>query len=371
MRKRVLVAMSGGVDSSVAAALLKEEGYEVVGASLRLFSQPGDYPFSGRRCCSLEDAEDARRVCHHLGIPFYYLNLEEAFAREVIAPFCQEYACGHTPNPCLLCNQRIKFRLLLDRALALGFDYLATGHYARIAHRDGRYHLLKGVDANKDQSYVLYFLGQDELHHILFPLGEYHKPRVRELARRWGLPVAEKAESQEICFARDLPSFLAQRLPLVPGKVVDTEGRTLGRHQGLPLYTVGQRRGLGLSQGERYYVLALDAQRNALVVGPEAALGGYGLTARGASFVSGWTPQGPLMVWARVRYRAEEAPALLWAEGEGARLQFLQPQRAITPGQAVAFYLGEELIGGSTIDQVISKQAEPERVATSQLSSLS
>ncbi|MDP2952921.1 MAG: tRNA 2-thiouridine(34) synthase MnmA [Chloroflexota bacterium] len=350
---RVAVAMSGGVDSSVAAALLKEEGYEVFGVTLRLWTleDPEALP-SHRRCCSVEAVDDARRVCQVLGIPFYLLNFEKPFQTHVVDYFCREYEKGRTPNPCLACNQVIKFDLFLRHARALGADYIATGHYARIERCSNYSRLLKAVDPLKDQSYVLFTLSQEELGHLLLPIGHYHKTQVRRLAASWGLPVAEKPDSQEICFIPNgtLHQFLRQRVASQPGDIVDGQGRVLGRYEGLAFYTVGQRRGLGLALGERYYVVGLDPERRLIRVGRDEELLRRNLSATDVHFISGQAPQGPLTVGAKIRYRSPEVPATLWPEADdGARVEFQEPQRAVTPGQAVVFYQGGEVLGGGTI----------------------
>ncbi len=350
MDKKVVVAMSGGVDSSMAAALLKEEGYEVIGVMMRLWAPEG----VTNRCCSPEAAEDARHVCQILGIPFYLLNFEEKFKRYVVDYFEREYAQGRTPNPCLECNRHLKFGLLLRKALALGAVYLATGHYARIEH-NGRYQLLKGVDRAKDQSYALYMLGQEELARLLFPLGGYTKEEVRSLARKTGLPVAKKAESQELCFVpkagygRFLQDYSG--LKPQPGPIVDLAGNTLGEHRGLAYYTIGQRRGLGIAAPQPLYVLRIDVERNALVVGRAFDLRCGGLLTRATTYVTGETPPGPMEVTAKIRYKAKEAKALLDPlEGRRAKLSFLDPQRGVAPGQGVVFYQGEVVIGGGIIE---------------------
>ena len=341
--------MSGGVDSSMAAALL-QKGYEVIGVMMRLWAPEG----VTNRCCSPEAAEDARRVCQILGIPFYLLNFEEEFKRYVVDYFEQEYARGRTPNPCLECNRHLKFGLLLRKALALGVAYLATGHYARIEH-NGRYQLLKGVDRAKDQSYALHMLGQEELARLLLPLGDYTKGEVRSLARRMRLPVAEKAESQELCFVpeagygRFLRDHRGLRSQL--GPIVDLGGNTLGEHEGLPYYTIGQRRGLGIAAPEPLYVLRIDLERNALVVGRASDLRREGLLARDTTYVTGEPPPGPMEVAAKIRYKAKEAKALLNPlEGGRAELGFLEPQMGVAPGQGVVFYQGEMVIGGGIIE---------------------
>ncbi|MDP2728405.1 MAG: tRNA 2-thiouridine(34) synthase MnmA [Dehalococcoidia bacterium] len=353
-QRTVVVAMSGGVDSSVAAALLSRAGHRVIGVTMRLWDGE-DGPAFSRTCCSLDSIEDARRVCQVLGIPFYPLNLTREFQKYVIDYFCQEYQVGRTPNPCLACNRFVKFSFLLGRARALGADFLATGHYARVEFRDGRYHLLRALDPAKDQSYVLYTLGQEELARLLFPVGDYHKGEIRRLAQEWGLPVAQKPDSQEVCFVTegDYRDFLADRVHFSPGPVVDQEGHELGSHRGLPFYTVGQRRGLGLALGQPYYVVGLDQPRNTLVVGPQEALEASALLAGEVSFVSGKLPQETVQVEAQIRYRSPAVPAVLSPVANGFRVDFAQPQRAVTPGQAVVFYLGEEVLGGGTIEAAL------------------
>jgi tRNA-specific 2-thiouridylase len=376
--KRVVVAMSGGVDSSVAAALLVEQGYEVVGMMLRLWSDDSTDETAENRCCSLEAVDDARRVAAHLGIPFYLINAEHEFKSTVVDFFVGEYAAGRTPNPCLECNRHIRFGFLLERALALGAYYLATGHYARVRvipltptfgslspngrggqGARGEYQLLKAVDPAKDQSYVLSVLGQRDLTYALFPLGELTKPQVRELARQRHLPVAEKAESQELCFLADgnYRGFLARHQPeaLVPGPIVDQSGLVLGQHQGLPLYTIGQRKGLGIvratTEGRPYYVLALDTARNALVVGEVEGLARRELNGRNVNWTAGEPPAGPIHAGVKIRYKAVEAAAEVTPlPGCRVRVIFDQPQRAVTPGQAVVFYAGEVCLGGGIIE---------------------
>jgi tRNA-specific 2-thiouridylase len=351
--ERLVVAMSGGVDSSVAAALLVEQGYEVIGLMMRLWSEPGGE--TGNRCCTPDAVDLARRVADALDIPFYLFNVEAPFRAYVVDYFVREYAAGRTPNPCLMCNRHVRFDLLLRRALALDARYLATGHYARLRHTDGRYHLLKAIDARKDQSYVLYMLNQKILRHVLFPLGGYVKEQVREMARQRGLPVADRAESQDLCFLAngDYRQFLQKEVPeaVQPGPIMDRTGRLLGRHKGLPFYTIGQRRGLGIAAPEALYVLEMDAARNALVVGAAAELGRTTLTAGHVSYVSGRTPPEPVRVTAKIRYKADETFALLTPlPGDRAALRFDAPLRDITPGQGAVFYRDQELVGGGVIE---------------------
>jgi len=350
--KLVVVAMSGGVDSSAAAAILKSEGYEVIGVTMRLWTKEGgNSSASRRRCCSLEEVEDARRVCQVLDIPFYILNFEPQFQTYVVDYFCREYLWGRTPNPCLACNKWIKFDFLLSRALALGADYLATGHYARIERRDGSYILLKGIDCAKDQSYVLYTLGQKEMEHLLLPMGSYSKGEARRIAQESGLPVWDKEESQEICFIADgdYHHFLSERNLTQPGDIVDTEGKLMGRHSGIGFYTVGQRRGLGLAAHEPLYVLSINPDSNRVVVGTNDQLLRSELIADEVSWVSGEPPQAPADITAKIRYKSPEARARLYLQGRQARLVFEEPQRAITPGQAVVFYRDDVVLGGGII----------------------
>ena len=351
--KLVVVAMSGGVDSSAAAALLKKEGYEVIGVTMRLWTEGnGDSPAPHRRCCSLEEVEDARRVCQVLDIPFYVVNFEPQFQTYVVDYFCQEYLRGRTPNPCLACNKWIKFDFLLNRALTLGASYLATGHYARIELREGKYALLKAVDSAKDQSYVLYNLGQRELEHLLFPLGGRTKSEARRVAREIGLPVWDKADSQEICFVTDgdYHDFLTERRLTIPGDIVDIEGKVLGRHSGIGFYTVGQRRGLGLVAHKPLYVLSIEPESNRVIVGSNEQLLRSELAASEVSYVSGEPPREPCDITAKIRYKSPEAKATIYPEGERARVVFEEAQRAITPGQNVVFYSDDVVLGGGIID---------------------
>jgi tRNA-specific 2-thiouridylase len=350
---RVVVAMSGGVDSSVAAALLKEQGYDVVGLMLKLWSD-GD---SGRanRCCTPADVDAARAIANQLAIPFYLINIADTFKATVVDYFIAEYAAGRTPNPCLLCNRHIRYELLLNKALSLGAQFLATGHYARVREVDGQYQLLRGVDLQKDQAYVLSVLGQKELAHALWPLGEMTKPQVRELAQKFNLSVAEKVESQDLCFLAngDYRDFLTRHAPggsIRPGEIRDTTGKVLGEHHGLPFYTIGQRKGIGLAASEPLYVIALDTTDNAVVVGAKHELGRRECRARNMHYVSGIQPIGPFRAGAKIRYKAREAAVTVQPHGAQAHVEFDEPQRDITPGQGLVLFDGEQVIGQGFIE---------------------
>ena len=364
---RAVVAMSGGVDSSVAAALLVEQGYEVIGVMMRLWAEgPALSRAEGEnRCCAPQAVDDARRVTAQLGIPFYLVNYGAEFKARVVDYFVAEYSRGRTPNPCLACNRYIRFGCLLRHARILGAGYLATGHYARIDRVGGRYRLRMGADAQKDQSYVLYMLRQDDLQQVLFPVGDYAKDQVRQMARRWGLHVADRDESMELCFVADddYRRFLRERAPqaVQPGPIFDTAGQEIGQHRGLPFYTVGQRRGLGtllparsasVAAPEALYVIRLDVARNALIVGPARELGRRTLIAAGVNYVSGEPPDSPVRVRAKIRYKAVLAGAT-WMplDGGRAKVEFDAPLRDVTPGQAVVAYQGDVVLGGGIISE--------------------
>ena len=359
-RPRVVVGMSGGVDSSVAAALLHEQGYEVIGVTMRLWTEERPEEFSGhQQCCSVEDIDDARRVAGQLGIRHYVMNFEEAFREHVVDRFVAEYAAGRTPNPCVRCNEHIKYRALLDRLPALEADYVATGHYARVERLDDdsptpTYRLLRGVDAAKDQSYVLYMLGQEQLAQLLLPVGELTKDEVRAHAHRLGLDTAAKPDSVEICFVpgNDYRAFVEERVAPEPGELRDETGAAIGEHRGVAAYTLGQRKGLGIATGEPRYVTAIDAGRNIVTIGPEEDLFADTAEVLEVTWAAGEAPAPGTALEAKARYKAEPAAArLVEVDGERAVIRFERRQRALTPGQAIAFYAGEVVLGGGTIER--------------------
>ena len=351
---RIVVAMSGGVDSSVAAALLAEQGHDVIGFSMQLYDQRGGESFGS--CCTLDDLYDARRVAGAVGFPHYILNFEERFRETVVSNFVREYAAGRTPLPCAHCNSDLKFSMLLDRARALGAEQVATGHYARVEQgAGGRWLLKRSADPDKDQSYFLFSLTQDQLARALFPVGALTKPEVRDHARRLGLTVADKPDSQEICFVPDgdYASFVAAREPQVAraGPIVNQRGETLAQHGGVHRFTVGQRKGLGVSAPAPLYVLKIEAESGTVTVGPRAALDQVTLTASGVN----WIAIEPGAAWhsvaAQIRHRHRPAPGRVRALGHGrAEFAFDAPQPAITPGQAVVFYDGDVVVGGGWIE---------------------
>jgi tRNA-specific 2-thiouridylase len=340
-QKRVIVAMSGGVDSSVAAALLKQDGHDVSGIHAELWPEA-------------DPITDLERTCRLLDIPLHRLDLGEEFRRQVVDYFTKEYGRGRTPNPCVVCNQQIKFGLLMSKALEMGADYLATGHYARIETTPDGYRLRKAADQTKDQSYFLYILGQRQLERLLFPLGELSKGNVKKIASKLGLPTSSRSESQDVCFVpdNDYRSFIAQQISFQPGDIVDIKGKVLGKHNGLAQYTVGQRQGLGLNSSEPLYAIELDAANNRLVVGSKDQLLHSVLLASQLNWVSGRAPASPLTIKAKVRYKAPEVDADLYLN-DGAELRFAEPQQAIAPGQSVVFYQDDFVLGGGIIDAVL------------------
>ena len=362
----VAVAMSGGVDSSTVAAMLRESGRPVVGLTMQLWNQRRLPEIQGagpaqHRCCSLDDVYDARRVAEHFGIPFYVVNFERAFEQTVVRPFVEDYLAGRTPIPCTRCNNDVKFAELLTTAQQIGAHRIATGHYARVRHNSetGRYELLRAVDESKDQTYFLFGLTQEQLARAEFPLGELTKREVREIARRLAVPVAEKPESQEICFVpsgsyvRFIESYLTEQgssLASEPGDIVLSTGEVVGRHEGLHHYTVGQRRGLGIAIGRPVFVVALDRERNRLILGEDAELHSAECEVHDVNWIPWEQPDGPVRAQVRIRNRHEPADATVTAVSDTtAHVTFRQPQRAITPGQAAVFYSGERVLGGGWI----------------------
>ncbi len=344
--------MSGGVDSSVAAALLKEQGYDVIGMMLRLWSEPGKE--DSNRCCTPDSMAQARRVAAKLDIPFYVIDAKDVFRETVVQYFLDGYARGETPNPCLICNRQIRWTFLLEHALALGADYMATGHYVRIRKAAGDYQLLRAVDRSKDQSYILHVLNQEKLARALFPIGDYPKTEIRAIAERFGLPTASRKDSQDLCFlaGEDYRNFLQRNAVelLQPGEILTREGKPLGTHTGLANYTIGQRKGLGIASPAPLYVLGKDSVTNSLIVGMQEELGSGELIARDVNWLSGETPQGPFRADVKIRYTAREAEALVTPMNENrARVQFDAPQRDITAGQAAVFFQDDLLIGGGII----------------------
>ena len=351
---KALIAMSGGVDSSVAALLTVREGLRGVGCMMRLFDNEDAGIEGSQTCCSLDDAEDARSVAYRLGMEFYVFNYAETFRREVMAPFVEQYRRGLTPNPCIECNRTMKFSALLRRARELGCSRLVTGHYARTEHTGGRWLLKKGLDANKDQSYVLYTLTQEQLETVRFPLGGLTKEQVRAIAAEAGFVNASKSESQDICFVPDgdyaamIERFTGR--PLTPGPFVDRDGRVLGEHRGIECYTVGQRRGLGLSFSEPMYVCGIRPEDNAVVLGPKEALFTREVNVPEFHWISGEVPAQPVRGKAKIRYRHREEPATAFpTQDGGVKMVFDEPVRAATPGQSAVLYDGETVLGGGAI----------------------
>jgi tRNA-specific 2-thiouridylase len=349
----VVVAMSGGVDSSVAAALLKEQGYDVIGMMLRLWSEPGKE--DSNRCCTPDSMAQARRVAAKLDIPFYVIDAKDIFHKTVVQYFLDGYARGETPNPCLICNRQIRWTFLLDHALALGADFMATGHYVRVRkNENGKFELLRAVDRSKDQSYVLHVLNQEKLAKAFFPIGDYPKTEIRAIAEKFGLPTATRKDSQDLCFLAgdDYRNFLQRNAAemLKPGEILTRDGRSVGEHTGLANYTIGQRKGLGLASPVPLYVLGKNSVTNTLIVGTQEELGSRELMARDVNWLSGEMPGETFRAEVKIRYTAKEAEALVTPMERGrAQVRFEAPQRDITAGQAAVFFRGDLMIGGGII----------------------
>jgi len=349
---KVAVALSGGVDSSAAALLLKEADYAVMGIHMRLWESPL-YDYQAHR---------AETICRTLDIPCHQVDLQKEFESSVVDYFCREYRQGRTPNPCVACNQHVKFGFLLDKALSLGADYLATGHYARVEHSRNGHRLLKVADTSRDQSYFLYTLTQEKLGHVLFPLGEYSRDEVKQMAKQAGLPT-ETNSSQDICFIsqKNYGAFLSQRFPSIPGDIVDTQGKILGQHRGIVFYTIGQRHGLGLAPDKPLYVIRIEPERNRIMLGPEKELYSQKLAARKLNWISGKAPRESITARAKIRYKAKEAEAVLFPHDDFVDVHFAQPQKAVTPGQAVVFYNVDEVLGGGIIESSQPPTKDDER----------
>ena len=355
---KVLIAMSGGVDSSVAAFLMKEQGCECIGATMKLFHNEDIGVSRTKTCCSLEDVEDARLVALHLGIPYYAFNFSDDFKGQVIDRFISSYERGATPNPCIDCNRYLKFERLYERARILGCDAIVTGHYARIEQENGRWLLKKSLDESKDQSYVLYQLTQEQLSHLLLPVGSFEKPEIREQAEEAGLANAHQADSQDICFIPDgdYVRFLRDYGGVTPqpGDFLDETGRVLGCHRGLECYTAGQRKGLGVSADRPLYVISKNAENNTVLLGDNEELFSTALLASRVNWIAGETPAEKVYCTAKTRYSQKECDAVVTPlEGGCAHVELLTPQRAVTAGQAVVFYDGEEVLGGGTIEKAL------------------
>lgn len=363
-KERVVVAMSGGVDSSVAACILKEQGYDVVGISLKVWDEEQVEGRRGKTCCSYNDIQDARFVCDRLGIPFYAFNYKEEFQEKVIQNFVDEYQKGRTPNPCILCNRHIKFDQLLNEAKKLGASYLATGHHVRVFKDDQDvYHLLKGVDSEKDQSYVLYHLNQNHLSRLLFPIGDYTKAQIRDIAEKYNLVTAQKPESQDICFipnrdhAQFIEKYLGDHQPRPHGHFIDQSGNNLGPHEGIYKYTVGQRRGLGVSAGERIYVTDIDVKSGNVILGSQEDLNKAGLMAKDIHWVKEF-PKEDLEkqgIGVKIRYQKTEIPSKILLKDDGrVEVYFQDKNLSVSPGQSAVFYHDDEVLGGGIIEKSIN-----------------
>lgn len=353
MNNKVLIAMSGGVDSSVAAKIMHDRCFECVGCTMKLYDNETAGMCASRTCCALDDVEDARSTAYKIGIPYYVFNFKDDFRRAVIDKFVSAYNSGKTPNPCIDCNRYMKFGKLFERAKVLGCDHIVTGHYARIEKSDGKFVLKKGIDEIKDQSYVLYGMTQQQLAHTFFPLGSMHKSEVRAAAAGMGFVNSDKPDSQDICFAPDgdyaaaIERFSAQSMP---GDFVDLQGRVLGTHKGIIHYTVGQHRGLGLQYHEALYVCRIDATRNTVILGPKSELFSKEADAGDFNWISGEAPEKPVDCKVKIRYRSTEQPATAEVRDDGTvHISFIEPQRAITQGQAAVLYDGDTVLGGGVI----------------------
>ncbi|AYD40143.1 tRNA 2-thiouridine(34) synthase MnmA [Clostridium fermenticellae] len=358
MNKKVVVGMSGGVDSSVTAYLLKEQGYDVIGVTMQVWQEDEEYEANEGGCCSLSSVEDARRVAYKLNIPFYVINFKEIFKKDVIDYFIDEYMNGRTPNPCIACNKYIKFDALLKKAMDLGADYVATGHYAIIENKNGRYVIRRSKDDKKDQTYVLYNLTQFQLSHTLMPCGIYKKDHIREIAKEIGLSVHNKKDSEEICFIPDNNHgrYIEKQVPdkIKPGNFVDKKGNVLGTHKGIIYYTIGQRKGLGISFGKPMYVADINPLTNEIVLGDEEDIFKTELIAKNVNFIPFESLQGTMEVEAKVRYSAKASSAWITQLSDGrVKVKFEHKQRAITKGQSVVFYSKDLLVGGGIIEEVL------------------
>ena len=356
MTKTVVVAMSGGVDSSVSAALLVEQGYNVIGMMMRLWAEDTVSGFgSHNRCCTPDQMADARRIANQLGIPFYVIDTQQFFRKQIVQFFIDQHAEGVTPNPCMACNRHIRFEWLLNHALAMDADYLATGHYARVIHEQAGSKLYKAITPEKDQSYVLSVLNQHRLSHALFPIGGYTKPEVRGLAKKFGLPVASKGDSQDLCFLGDgdYRRFLREYGPkdmFEPGSILMTDGTEVGQHTGLPNYTIGQRKGLGIAYSEPLYVIKLDRELNAVIVGTRQELGRDELTTNEFNWISGNAPNAPFEAEIKIRYKAKLQKGIVTPLADGSvHITFEDPLRDITPGQGAVVYQGDLCLGSGII----------------------